>query len=97
MAIDPRTGFQTVPTRGDELPRRRPDQLIPDDTLDRPGNDELGMADVNVAERRPNFWLPLALFILMLLGAGYYFFGPHNSPTVRADSGAMTKFEPSSN
>ena len=63
--------------------------------LDRPANDELGMADVE--ERRPTFWFPLTLLILMLLGAGYDFVGPHDSPTVRADSGAVTKSEPRPN
>ena len=108
MAIDPRTGFQTTPTRADDLPRPSPDQPIPDETLDLPANDGLGMA--RVEERRPTFWFPLALLILptfwfplallilMLAGAGYYyFFGPHNGPTVRADSSAVTKSKPRPN
>jgi hypothetical protein len=77
------------------LPRRRPDQSIPDDTGDMPANDELGLADVE--QRRSTFWFPLALLILILAGAGYYFFDPHNSPTVRADTGGVTKSEPRPN
>ena len=42
MATDPRTGFQTTPTRPDDMPRR-PDEPIP--SVDRPANDELGMAE----------------------------------------------------
>ena len=97
MAIDPRSGFPTFPFPTD-LPRRRPDQPIPDDTLDRPAVDELGMAE-DIDERSPIFWLPIAtmIAIALLIGVAFYFFGPHTGPNVRAEAGAITKIEPSPN
>ena len=74
----------------------RPDEPIPDDTLDRPAVDELGMAE-DIDERRPVFWLPIAIAIALLIGVAYYFFGPHTGPKARADAGAVTKSEPSPN
>ena len=98
MAIDPRSfptfPFPTIPN--DDLPRRRPDQPIPDETLDRPAVDELGMAE-DIEERRPMFWLPIAIAIALFIGVAYYFFGPHSAPSVRADAGVVTKSEPSPN
>jgi hypothetical protein len=97
MAIDPRSGFPTVPFPTD-LPRRRPDQPIPDDILDRPAVDELGMAE-DIDQRSPMFWLPIAITIAiaLLIGVAYYFFGPHTGPNVPADAGAVTKIEPRPN
>jgi hypothetical protein len=53
----------------------------------------------DMAERGTTFWLPVAIAIALLIGVGYYFYGHtwNASPTMRADSGAITKSEPSPN
>ena len=51
----------------------------------------------DIDERRPVFWLPIAIAIALLIGVAYYFFGPQTGPDVRADAGAVTQSEPSPN
>lgn len=54
---------------------------------------------VDPEETRATIWLPVAIAIALFIGLGYYFYGHTwnaNSP-MRADSGAITKSEPSPN
>ena len=54
---------------------------------------------VDLEETRATIWLPIAIAIALLIGLGYFFYGSTsntNSP-MRADSGAVTKPEPSPN
>jgi hypothetical protein len=76
MATDPRTGFQTTPSRPDDLPRRRDEPIPP---MDRPANDELSMAE-DVEERKAMFWLPIAIAFVLMLAIGFYFYGPYLAP-----------------
>src|SRR6185503_728388 len=50
-------------------------------------------------ENRAALWVPLALVALIIIGLGYMLLGSTSSTTtnVRADSGAVTKPEPSPN
>ena len=50
-------------------------------------------------ENRGALWVPLALVALIIIGLGYMLLGNSSSttPNVRADSGAVTKPEPSPN
>ena len=49
-------------------------------------------------ETRATIWLPVAIAVTLFLGLAYYFYGPTGpSPAMRADSGAITKSEPSPN
>jgi hypothetical protein len=50
-------------------------------------------------ERSPTFWLPIAIAIALFIGLGYFFYGHawKTNPTMGADSGAITKSEPSPN
>jgi hypothetical protein len=52
---------------------------------------------VDAEETRATIWLPIAIAIALLIGVGYYFYGYAwiAGPHVRADSGAITKSEPS--
>ena len=53
----------------------------------------------NLDETRTGKWLPIAIVVALLMGAAYYFYGQSSTtgPQVRADSGAVTKSEPSPN
>jgi hypothetical protein len=50
-------------------------------------------------EDRAALWVPLALVALIIIGLGYMLLGNTSNTTtnVRADSGAVTKSEPSPN
>ena len=49
-------------------------------------------------ETRATIWLPIAIAIALFIGLGYYFYGHIGTgPAMRADSGAITKSEPSPN
>ena len=99
MAIDPRSVSDLLRFRPFQMTTFRGGGQIsrsPDETLDRPAVDELGMAE-DIEERRPMFWLPIAIAIALFIGVAYYFFGPHSAPSVRADAGVVTKSEPSPN
>jgi hypothetical protein len=52
---------------------------------------------VDAEESQATIWLPIAIAIALLIGVGYYFYGYawNAGPHVRADSGAITKSEPS--
>jgi hypothetical protein len=54
---------------------------------------------VYTEDNHATIWLPLAIVIALMLGIGYYFYGYGGNGTsqVRADSGAVTKSEPSPN
>jgi hypothetical protein len=42
-------------------------------------------------------WMPLAVVIVLMLVIGFTFYGQSTGPSFRADTGAMTKSEPSPN
>jgi len=49
-------------------------------------------------ERGATIWLPIAIAVTLFLGLAYYFYGHVGpSPAMRADSGAITRSEPSPN
>ncbi len=49
-------------------------------------------------ERGATIWLPIAIAVTLFLGLAYYFYGHVGpSPAMRADSGAVTRSEPSPN
>ena len=49
-------------------------------------------------ERRATIWLPIAIAVTLFLGLAYYFYGHVGpSPAMRADSGAITRSDPSPN
>ena len=49
-------------------------------------------------ESRTTIWLPIAIAVALFIGLGYYFYGHVGTgPAMRADSGAITKSEPSPN
>ena len=52
---------------------------------------------VDAEETQATIWLPIAIAVALLIGVGYYFYGHawKAGPHVRADSGAVTKSEPS--
>jgi hypothetical protein len=53
---------------------------------------------VHPEETRTTIWLPIAIAVALFIGLGYYFYGHVGSgPAMRADSGAITKSEPSPN
>ncbi len=54
---------------------------------------------LDTEERRATFWLPIAIAVVLMIGLGYFFYGHVSNvgPNVRADSGAVTKSEPSPN
>ena len=53
----------------------------------------------DMPEAQSSMWLPIALVVVLLVGIGYYLYGPTSTtgPSMRADSGAVTKSEPSPN
>ena len=69
MTTDPRTGFQTTPSRPDGLPRR-PDEPL----LDR--REEVVEIARDAESQSPSSWLPVAVAFAVLAGVVYYFFGP---------------------
>jgi hypothetical protein len=54
---------------------------------------------IDIPDTQSSMWLPIALVVVLLVGIGYYFYGHTwtTSPSMRADSGAVTKSEPSPN
>jgi hypothetical protein len=54
---------------------------------------------IDMPDTQSSMWLPIALVVVLLVGIGYYFYGHTwtTSPSMRADSGAVTKSEPSPN
>ena len=53
---------------------------------------------VDPEETRATIWLPIAIALALFIGLGYYFYGHIGTgPAMRADSGAITKSEPSPN
>ena len=54
---------------------------------------------VDAEETQATIWLPIAIVIALLIGVGYYLYGHawNTSPNMRAESGAVTKSEPSPN
>jgi hypothetical protein len=55
--------------------------------------------EANLPEARSSMWLPMALAVVLIMGIAYFMFGDRTSttPSTRADSGAVTKSEPSPN
>jgi len=54
---------------------------------------------IDMPDTQSSMWLPIALVVVLLVGIGYYFYGHTwtTGPSMRADSGAVTKSEPSPN
>src|SRR5688500_11049572 len=50
-------------------------------------------------ETRTARWVPIAIVVALIIGAAFYFYGQTSTtgPQVRADSGTVTKSEPSPN
>jgi hypothetical protein len=74
MSTDPSLIDSPMPPR---VPRRQPDQAIL--PVDRPANDEFGMPE-DIEERKAVFWVPVGIAFVLMLGIGYYFYGPHLAP-----------------
>ena len=71
MAIDPLSGMDPPP----RPPLRRPDEPLRDDgPLDSPANDEFGIPE-DLKERSPSFWVPIAIAVLLLIGAVAFVMG----------------------
>jgi hypothetical protein len=73
MVTDPSLIDPPMPPRR-ELPRHQSDQPIPPE--EHPANAEIGLP-ADLEERRPTFWFPIAVAVVLMLGIGYYFYGPY--------------------